>query len=290
MKHRPARYPGRPSIRLPFLLLLLAAACGDPTGPGVFPPPDGPPTPLLVHRTIGWISLDPEFRQVGEFEYEEGRLVGHRFGALLEDGSIDATLRTDFLYRADGTPRGNNMYVRDHIGEWRAVRVVRYAYDPERGVPIEARIEEVDEVSGRLVTSIAGIGYDAWDRIVEIREGPRIRTFTYDAAGDITTIRSDDIRFGVQVATLTYGDAWNPFADFLPFHGTHAGIAAPEWFSLHLSVGYENAVEGEPPASTGTAVVETNEYGYPTRREYEFRNTAHQEVTTIVTEYQYLEP
>lgn len=277
-------------LRSATVLLAGVTACSDATGPdGPFPPPEGPPTRLLIKRTIGYFASEPEARQAGEFTYgAQDRLIAYRFGELV-NGEIQATIRKDFVYRDDGLRWGNDTYIRQADGTWRLTRVIRFAYDVERGLPVEIHWEAVDE-AGDVTVATYGIGYDEFGRVTEIRAGTEINTYNYDRNGDVVIARHDDIRFGVQVATLEYGAAWNPFADFLPYHGTHTGIFAPDYTSLHLSERYENAVDGEAPAAMATAVTVTNEYGYPVRREYTTWNTTDPDVrTTAVTEYEYVE-
>jgi hypothetical protein len=286
MKKRSLRRAGRIHAAV-VGLMLFPVACGD--GPTEPRPQPAPAEVQLVVRTVAWHSWEPDVKQAGQFEYDDGRLIGHRFGFVQEDGSIAETMRQEFLYDGNGSPLGNNGYVRGDDGEWHLVRITRYSLD-ERGLPTEVRIEEIDE-TGRIVGRVVGIGYDASDRMVEVRQGPEIRTFSFDPAGNITRVRSDDIRFGVQIRTMSYGNAWNPFADFPPFHNTHVGIIAPEEHGARLSIGYENAVEGQSPAAVGVARIETNEHGYPTFREYDMRNPAFpDERMTVFTEYHYEGP
>lgn len=290
MRHtliRDSRLPRRP---LSFLLVLIGsfAACDDPTGPDTFPPPEGPANPLRVSRVVSSLTPVPG-QQSAEFTWEGERLVGYRFDPLLGD-EIDATIRKEFLYHADGRRMGHDTYVRQDDGSWRLTGTVRYAYGARPGLPIEAQRESVDE-DGDIVVSIVGFGYDEHGRLTEVRDGPETDTFRYDRAGDVAQVRSDDIRFGVQVQEIEYGDAWNPFADFPPLAGVDRGIFAPDRTSLHLATGWENAVEGEPPAAVADAVIERNEHDYPVRREWQLRNTTDPDVvTTIVAEYEYVDP
>ncbi|HUG38909.1 MAG TPA: hypothetical protein VMM12_00405 [Longimicrobiales bacterium] len=285
-RRRPAAPPRRGLLSV-LAALAFAAACGDATGPAVFPPPDGPPTPLRIARVVSSLSA-VEGQQAAEFTWEGDRLVAYRFDALLGD-AIDATIRKEFLYHPDGRPFGHDSYRRQEDGSWRQDGAVRYSYGATPGLPIEAHRETLREDGSILVSSV-GFGYDEYGRIVEIRDGPETTTFRYDRNGDIAAIRGDDIRFGVQVKTLDYGEAWNPFAAFPPLAGTDRGIFAPEAASLHLATRWENAVEGEAPAAVGTAVIVTNELGYPTRREWQLRNTSDPDViTTVVAEYEYNE-
>jgi YD repeat-containing protein len=271
-------------------MLVSVVGCSDATGPGgPFPPPDGPLNTLLVTRVTAYFASAPG-RQASEFTYDEqNRLIGYQFGEVV-DGEIQATIRKDFVYREDGLPWGHDSYLRAADGSWTLRRIIRYAYDVERGLPIEVHQEVVEE-DGTVVVSSIGLGYDEFGRLTEMRQGPEIHTFTYDRNGDVARARSDDIRFGVQVMSLEYSHAWNPFAEFPPQHDVNTGLLAIDFTSLHLSNGFENAVEGSAPAAIGTATVATNEFGYPTRREYTSWNTTDPDVKTVaVTEYEYMEP
>lgn len=66
---------------------------------------------------------------------------------------------------------------------------------------------------------------------------------------------------------------------------------AVEHSSRHLSMSWENGLEGEPPAAMATATIEARPDGFPARREYTIWNTPDPDIRTIaVTEYEYEEP
>lgn len=272
------------------VLALVLAGCEDSlTGPT--PPPEGPATVLLLKRTVAYFSHRPEERQAADYFYDEERRLERFELSLLFEGEWWTTTRQDYFHQPDGRPLGYENRQRLDDGSWWFNRVVQYAYQADGPDPVEARIEEVEERTGQVMVSVWGLVHDEYGRLIEIRKGSETETLTYDANGDVARIRTDHTRFDVMVQTLTYGDAWNPFAAFPPVHGALGLILAPGIRSLHLSTGFANGVEGEPPAARGTATVAVNEYGYPTRWVVTFWNVADPDNRmTAITEFEYYDP
>lgn len=283
-RSRVGRRPLSRAAALGFICTLIACDA-EPTGPV---PPEQPAVELLLKRTVSYFADQPELYQVGEYSYDEdGRL--ERFDHIsTSTGEPHNTIRKNYLYaEADGRPEGHNSFVRLDDDSWRLSRTVRYGYHGSP-VPVEVRLEDVDEGTGQVVVEVWGLGYDELGQLNEIRRGPVTETFTYDRNGDITRVHTDDLRFGVFIETLTYSGAWNPLAGFPPLHGASSSILLPGTYSLHLSCGFETRVEGQGTTARATATVETNAHGYPTRWEITFWNTAHPaEKMTAVTEYEY---
>lgn len=285
-RHLPAMHRTAAAV----VLALALAGCEDSvTGPA--PPPDGPTTVLLLKRTVAYFAHLPTERQAGEYFYDaERRLERFEFSRLI-GSQWWMTIRQEYLHQPDGRPAGYDNYQRLDDGSWWHNRVVRYGYQGSAD-PVEVRIEEVAERTGEVVESVWELQHDAYGRLTEIRKGTETETLTYDANGDVVRTRTGgDTRFNVLIQTLTYGDAWNPFAAFPPVHGALGLILAPGVRSLHVSTGFTSGVEGEAPAATGTATVTVNEYGYPTRWEVTFWNVADpNNTTTAITEFEYYEP
>lgn len=268
---------------------LILAGCEDSlTGPA--PPPDGPTTVLLLKRTVAYFAHLPDERQAADYFYDEERRLERFERSLLIEGQWWTTTRQDYFHQPDGRPAGYENRQRLDDGSWWFNRVIQYGYHGSVD-PVEVRIEEVEERTGQIMVSIWGLAHDQYGRLVEIRKGAETETLTYDGSSNVIRIRTDDTRFDVMIQTLTYGDAWNPFAAFPPVHGALGLILAPGIRSLHLSTGFTTGVEGEPPAARGTGTVTVNEHGYPTRWVVTFWNVADpDDALTAITEFEYYDP
>lgn len=267
-------------------VVILAACDGDPSGP--LPSPVGPDTVLHVKRTVSYFSDMPAQWQAGEYFYDsQGRL--ERFQHISTyTGTPRPTIRKEYLYEEDGRPLGHNSSV-NLDGEWYFNRAVRYSYQGNSPLPVEVQLTDTDEGTGEVVTEVRGLGYDQHGQLVEILGGSVTETLEYDSRGDvIRMIRRDDTHSIVLEQVLTYTSAWNPFAALPPLHGAFSGIVFPGEHSLHLSSTFESRVQGQPPATKGTATVVTNTHGFPSRWEITFWNTSDpDDRSTVITEYEY---